>query len=32
VRDATTGAVRKRLGPEVSSEKVEGCGRVYHVA
>jgi hypothetical protein len=32
VRGAIAGALKKKLGLEVSSEKVEGRGRVYRVA
>jgi len=31
VRGAMAGALKKRLGLEVTSEKVEGRGRVYHL-
>ena len=32
VRGAITGALKKKLGLEVSSEKVDGRGRVYRIA
>ena len=32
VRGALAGALKKRLGLDVASEKVEGRGRVYHIA
>jgi hypothetical protein len=32
VRGAISGALKKKLGPAVSSEKVEGRGRVYRIA
>ena len=32
VRGAIAGAVKKRLGLDVQSEKVEGRGRVYRIA
>jgi hypothetical protein len=32
VRGAFAGALKKRLGLEVSSEKVESRGRVYRIA
>ena len=32
VRGALAGALKKRLGLNVQSEKVEGRGRVYHIA
>lgn len=32
VRGAFAGALRKRLGLTVTSDKVEGRGRVYHIA
>ncbi|MCE8540122.1 DUF3489 domain-containing protein [Ruegeria pomeroyi] len=32
VRGAISGMVKKRLGPVVSSEKVEGRGGVYRLA
>jgi hypothetical protein len=32
VRGAIAGAIKKRLGLDVSTEKVEGRGTVYHVA
>ncbi len=32
VRGALAGALKKKLGLEVTSEKVEGRGRVYHLA
>ena len=31
VRGAIAGALKKRLGLQISSEKVEGRGRVYRV-
>ena len=31
VRGAMAGALKKRLGLQISSEKVEGRGRVYHI-
>ena len=32
VRGAIAGALKKKLGLEVTSEKIEGRGRVYHIA
>jgi hypothetical protein len=32
VRGAFSGALKKRLGLTVNSEKVDGCGRVYRIA
>ena len=32
VRGALAGALKKKLGLEVTSEKVEGRGRVYRIA
>jgi predicted ArsR family transcriptional regulator len=32
VRGAIAGALKKKLGLEVTSEKVEGRGRVYNIA
>ena len=32
VRGAFAGALKKRLGLTIASEKVEGRGRVYHIA
>jgi hypothetical protein len=32
VRGAFAGALKKRLGLDVTSEKVEGRGRVYRIA
>ena len=32
VRGALAGALKKRLGLDVASEKVEGRGRVYRIA
>ena len=32
VRGALAGALKKRLGLEIASEKVEGRGRVYRIA
>jgi hypothetical protein len=31
VRGALAGALKKRLGLKITSEKVEGRGRIYHV-
>ncbi|WP_425300352.1 DUF3489 domain-containing protein [Pukyongiella litopenaei] len=31
VRGAMSGALKKKLGLTITSEKVEGRGRVYHV-
>ncbi len=32
VRGAISGALRKRLGLDVTSEMIDGRGRVYHIA
>jgi hypothetical protein len=32
IRGAMSGALKKKLGLKVESKKVEGRGRIYHVA